>query len=323
MKRSRRSCSSVSVQRATAYALLSQFTNFNRRTVSNADAAMAANSTQSGLPPTFRGYLGKWTNFAGGYKIRWFVLENGILSYYHTQEEEGKQSRGSTNLRFAKIRADKNDKHRFEVIADSSNGTQSTKSSHKLYLRGSHPVERARWVQVLQQSVEYFDVERTPSRAESIRSFNMAKVNDSNSFVPAGTSTPLQVPSRSTTPFRPLSNVPSAAGGIVAPTAHSSAESSMKPSSMISPRSSDAGRLGRTTTSASIMTRDSNYISEDDDDERDLKEAGQHFSGRPRGIPHEKDLPLVSTLPKPVLVNRCLPKLMRSSWRHSRPLQTC
>lgn len=131
------------------------------RQFSNADAAIAAQNVP-GLPPTFRGYLAKWTNLAGGYKTRWFVLHDGVLSYYHTQEEEGKSSRGSVNLRFAKIRADGNDKHRFEIISETT-----AKGSSKLYLRGSHPVERARWVQVLQQTQQYFDLERTASRTDS------------------------------------------------------------------------------------------------------------------------------------------------------------
>jgi ankyrin repeat protein len=29
-----------------------------------------------------KGFLKKWTNYTGGYKLRWFVLEDGVLSYY-------------------------------------------------------------------------------------------------------------------------------------------------------------------------------------------------------------------------------------------------
>lgn len=32
-----------------------------------------------------KGYLKKWTNYSGGYKLRWFVLEDGVLSYYKHQ----------------------------------------------------------------------------------------------------------------------------------------------------------------------------------------------------------------------------------------------
>lgn len=32
-----------------------------------------------------RGYLKKWTNYTSGYKLRWFALEDGVLSYYKHQ----------------------------------------------------------------------------------------------------------------------------------------------------------------------------------------------------------------------------------------------
>lgn len=33
-------------------------------------------------PDHFRGWLLKWTNYIKGYQRRWFVLSNGLLSYY-------------------------------------------------------------------------------------------------------------------------------------------------------------------------------------------------------------------------------------------------
>lgn len=33
-------------------------------------------------PDHFRGWLLKWTNYIKGYQKRWFVLSNGLLSYY-------------------------------------------------------------------------------------------------------------------------------------------------------------------------------------------------------------------------------------------------
>ena len=32
-----------------------------------------------------KGYLKKWTNYTSGHKLRWFVLEDGVLSYYKHQ----------------------------------------------------------------------------------------------------------------------------------------------------------------------------------------------------------------------------------------------
>lgn len=31
---------------------------------------------------TYKGWLFKWTNYLKGYQRRWFVLSNGLLSYY-------------------------------------------------------------------------------------------------------------------------------------------------------------------------------------------------------------------------------------------------
>jgi len=32
--------------------------------------------------PEMKGWLHKWTNYIKGYQKRWFVLANGVLSYY-------------------------------------------------------------------------------------------------------------------------------------------------------------------------------------------------------------------------------------------------
>lgn len=260
--------------------------------LSNADAAMAASANQPGLPPIFRGYLGKWTNYARGYKNRWFVLENGILSYYHSQEEEGKQSRGSLNLRFAKIRADPSDKLRLEVVAD--HPSNANRSGNRLYLRGSHPVERARWVQVLQHTVEYFDLDRTNSRAESIRSFSKdGTVSSAN--VPAGT-TPFHPPSRSTTPFR---NIPSPGPGglsgittnILSRTGSTATKHHHTPSTQAaqlkSPEMMSAPEFPAKTPS--IMTRGSRTPSEDF---AELDGTGSETQSQ--GVPFQKELPIVS-----------------------------
>ena len=42
----------------------------------------AVNSKES---REMKGYLKKWTNYTSGYKLRWFVLEDGVLSYYKHQ----------------------------------------------------------------------------------------------------------------------------------------------------------------------------------------------------------------------------------------------
>ncbi|ORX84788.1 hypothetical protein K493DRAFT_291733 [Basidiobolus meristosporus CBS 931.73] len=92
---------------------------------------------------TLSGFLQKWTNYAGGYKTRWFVLENGVLSYYMNQTQAKDACRGAVNVRSASITIHKQDNSRFDII-----GPQST----KYYLRANHPVEAKRWVLALNQA---------------------------------------------------------------------------------------------------------------------------------------------------------------------------
>ena len=49
-------------------------------------SSQGADSTPGGKEGReFKGYLKKWTNYTTGYKLRWFVLEDGVLSYYKHQ----------------------------------------------------------------------------------------------------------------------------------------------------------------------------------------------------------------------------------------------
>jgi hypothetical protein len=38
-------------------------------------------SKSDGKPPDLKGFLSKWVNYKSGWRTRWFVLENGALSY--------------------------------------------------------------------------------------------------------------------------------------------------------------------------------------------------------------------------------------------------
>ncbi|KAL1922967.1 uncharacterized protein VTP21DRAFT_9343 [Calcarisporiella thermophila] len=102
--------------------------------------------TAPGQMPKMQGYLSKWTNFAGGYKPRWFVLENGILSYYKNKEDSANACRGSLNMYSAKVKVDTSDKNRFEILG---------KGSVQYHLRADHPTEAKRWVFALLQSKQY------------------------------------------------------------------------------------------------------------------------------------------------------------------------
>ena len=56
------------------------------RAVLGSGNAQATDGTPGGKDAReMKGYLKKWTNYTSGYKLRWFVLEDGVMSYYKHQ----------------------------------------------------------------------------------------------------------------------------------------------------------------------------------------------------------------------------------------------
>ncbi|XP_067911389.1 oxysterol-binding protein 2-like isoform X6 [Heterodontus francisci] len=132
-----------------------------REVSSSAGAALPLLSLP-GNTNTHTGWLHKWTNYLKGYQRRWFVLSNGLLSYYSstcspscsglqpgggpmggtlamgTQAEMGHTCRGTINLATAHI--DVEDSCTF-VLSD---------SGHTYHLKASSEVERQRWVTALE-----------------------------------------------------------------------------------------------------------------------------------------------------------------------------
>ncbi|KAK5163468.1 uncharacterized protein LTR77_010650 [Saxophila tyrrhenica] len=93
-----------------------------------------------------KGYLRKWTNYTSGYKLRWFVLEDGVLSYYKHQDDAGSACRGAINMRIAKLHMDPKDKLLFEIHG---------KSSVKYNLKANHQVEAKRWYWALNNAIQW------------------------------------------------------------------------------------------------------------------------------------------------------------------------
>ncbi|XP_065273842.1 oxysterol-binding protein 2 isoform X1 [Emys orbicularis] len=87
---------------------------------------------------TYKGWLFKWTNYLKGYQRRWFVLSNGLLSYYRTQAEMAHTCRGTINLSTAHIDTE-----------DSCNIVLSS-GGRTYHLKASCEVERQRWVTALE-----------------------------------------------------------------------------------------------------------------------------------------------------------------------------
>lgn len=106
-----------------------------------ADSGMGAKESRE-----MKGYLKKWTNYTSGYKLRWFVLEDGVLSYYKHQDDIGSACRGAVNMRIAKLYMDPQDKQRFEIQG---------KSSVKYHLKANHQVEAKRWYWALNNAIQW------------------------------------------------------------------------------------------------------------------------------------------------------------------------
>ncbi|KAK9767991.1 hypothetical protein K7432_001721 [Basidiobolus ranarum] len=98
--------------------------------------------------PRLSGTLMKWMSFTTGYKRRWFILENGVLSYYKSRHEAENSCRGAINLRYARIWIDPNDLTRFDIVGP---GTA------KYRLRADHAMEVKRWVLALTKSKQKFE----------------------------------------------------------------------------------------------------------------------------------------------------------------------
>ncbi|KIX92060.1 uncharacterized protein Z520_12214 [Fonsecaea multimorphosa CBS 102226] len=137
-----------------------------------------------------KGYLKKWTNYTSGYKLRWFVLEEGVLSYYKHQDDAGSACRGAINMRIAKLHMDPQDKTRFEIHG---------KSSVKYHLKANHVVEAKRWFWALNNAIQFTKDE---AKEEEKR-----RTLDSESFRHARTDTSETLSattSRSKLPAQPL-----------------------------------------------------------------------------------------------------------------------
>ena len=103
------------------------------------------NAIKTGNAPVYKGYLRKWTNFASGYKLRYFMLDqNGILSYYANQDDTNNSCRGSLNLGYATLHLDSSEKLKFEIYG---------KNGLRWHLKANHPIETNRWVWTLQNAI--------------------------------------------------------------------------------------------------------------------------------------------------------------------------
>lgn len=114
-----------------------------------------------------KGYLKKWTNYRKGYQLRWFVLEDGVLSYYKHQDDAGSACRGAINMKIARLHMSADEKTKFEIIG---------KSSVKYTLKANHEVEAKRWFWALNNSIQWTKDQAKEEEKQAARSAELLKL---------------------------------------------------------------------------------------------------------------------------------------------------
>lgn len=89
------------------------------------------------------GVLLKWTNYWNGWQTRWFVLQDGILSYYRSAEEVNQGCKGSMKVSALEITVNNVDNTRMDL---------SIPGEKNLYLRAPSSQERQLWLVALGSS---------------------------------------------------------------------------------------------------------------------------------------------------------------------------
>jgi hypothetical protein len=113
-----------------------------------------------------KGYLKKWTNYRKGYQLRWFVLENGVLSYYKHQDDAESVCRGVINMRVANLHMSPDEKTKFEITG---------KSSVKYTLKANHEVEAKKWYWALNNSIQWTKDQAKEEERQRIRNAEMLR----------------------------------------------------------------------------------------------------------------------------------------------------
>ncbi|XP_053327411.1 pleckstrin homology domain-containing family A member 3 [Spea bombifrons] len=103
------------------------------------------------------GVLFKWTNYITGWQPRWFVLDNGILSYYDSQDDVCKGSKGSIKMAVCEIKVHSTDNTRMELIIP---------GEQHFYLKAVSAAERQRWLVALGSSKACLTDNRTKKEKE-------------------------------------------------------------------------------------------------------------------------------------------------------------
>ncbi|ESP00844.1 hypothetical protein LOTGIDRAFT_140459 [Lottia gigantea] len=94
------------------------------------------------------GVLWKWTNYLSGWQPRWFVLDNGILSYYKSQEDVNNGCKGSIKMSACDISVHHSDSTRLDLIIP---------GEQRYYVKAANYQERQAWLVALGSSKAAFN----------------------------------------------------------------------------------------------------------------------------------------------------------------------
>lgn len=86
------------------------------------------------------GVLWKWTNYWNGWQTRWFILDNGVLAYYKSQEEVNQGCKGSMKVTACEIIVNPVDSTRMDLVIP---------GEQHIYLRAATSQERQQWLVAL------------------------------------------------------------------------------------------------------------------------------------------------------------------------------
>ncbi|KAM4688614.1 pleckstrin homology domain-containing family A member 8 [Discoglossus pictus] len=86
------------------------------------------------------GILYKWTNYLSGWQPRWFLLHGDILSYYDSQEDAWKGSKGSIQMAVCEIQVNSADNTRMDLAIP---------GEQYFYLKARTATERQQWLVAL------------------------------------------------------------------------------------------------------------------------------------------------------------------------------
>ncbi|KAI1365264.1 Oxysterol-binding protein-domain-containing protein [Xylaria arbuscula] len=147
---------------------------------SQAGPVASSGDPLSGREPQMKGYLKKWTNYRKGYQLRWFVLENGVLSYYKHQDDAENACRGAISMRIARLHMSPDEKTKFEIIG---------KSSVKYTLKANHEVEAKRWFWALNNAIQWMKDQAKQDERQKAQSAEMLRQARDNLGKPSDAST--------------------------------------------------------------------------------------------------------------------------------------